>query len=68
LSQSLSNATDAVMDTICLMTGARYLEFGLELGFSEEEIDIFDSDKRKCQLITSKILKSWIKRQGSKAT
>lgn len=50
------------------MTGAKCLEFGLELGFTEEEVDIIEYNEKKCQLITREILKYWIRRQGSKAT
>lgn len=62
-----SDATGEELDAVCTMTGARYLELGLELGLTKTEIDVYEMDHRYCQPITRHILHSWIKRTESKA-
>jgi len=68
LLKTLTGTTDSVLDKICTLTGGKYLELGLELGFEEAEIEIIETDHRGCQAITREILKSWIEKRGFNST
>jgi len=68
LLQTLTKVTDEVLDGICTITGAKFLELGLELGLKEEEINSIEFQLKGCQAITRRILKSWIQERGPNAT
>jgi len=49
------------------LVGGRYLRFGLELEFREENIDEFRRDFGRCHVVAQHIIEEWIERDQDDA-
>jgi len=68
LSLPLNKASDAQLQGIATLVGTKFLPFGLELEFQEQEIDVFKKDYKFCYETTKGILRKWMSGSESQAT